>query len=271
MWLLECSGSAGDTSLVLTAITNTAQASPLARFVEDVRALAPVDGHARHHWLPDGRTSLVFRVLDDGRQGDVSLAGPRTRARIKELSGVTRAVIVRFKPGWAAPLFGVAANEVTDRIVPLEALWGYAGADLYGRLVEAEDVTKWLDCVSGVLVRRAQRSFESSSARLARRAARRFEEGEARVDRVAAQLGVTARHLRRTFTEHVGVGPKDYARSFRLQHAIRLAASSNDWSCIARQAGYFDQAHLIADFRQLMGVTPGVFATRAREADVRCS
>jgi len=252
-------------------MTATAPTFSLARFVEDVRELAPMRGHVRHAWLPDGRTSLVFRVLDDGRRGDVSLAGPRTRARVKDVSGVVRGVIVRFKPGWTVPLFGVAANEVTDRIVPLEAIWGHAGADLYGRLVGTDDVMTLLDAVSGVLVDRARRSFESSSARLVRRAAQLLEHGEARVDRVAALLGITDRHLRRAFTEHVGVGPKDYARSVRLQRVLRSSTSSNDWGRIALDAGYFDQAHLIADFRRLMGVTPGAFATGVREADLHCN
>src|SRR5690606_667258 len=103
------------------------------------------------------------------------------------------------------------------------------------------------------------------------RAARVIEDGEARIDRVAAQLGVTDRHLRRAFHEHVGVGPKEYVRSVRLQRVVRLATTSNDWGRIAVDAGYYDQAHLIADFRQLVGVTPGAFATRAREAGLRCT
>ncbi len=251
-------------------MTDSARAFPLARFIEDVRVLDPVDGKLRHDWLPDGRASLVFRVLDDGRCGDVSLAGPRTHACVKDLSGVARALAVRFRPGWTVPLFGVAANEVTDLIVPLEAIWGRGGADLYGRLVEIEDVTELLDCLSGVLTGRMQRSFESSSAHLARRAARLLDDGEGRVDRVAARLGVTDRHLRRAFTEHVGVGPKEYARAVRLQRALRLATSSNDWGSLALDAGYYDQAHFIADFRQLIGVTPGTFARGAREADLHC-
>lgn len=252
-------------------MTDSATTFPVARVVEDVRALAPVDGHVQHAWLPDGRTSLVFRVLDAGRRGDVSLAGPRTRARVKDLSGVVRAVVVRFKPGWATPLFGLPAKEVTDRIVPLEAIWGYAGADLYERLLETEDPSTLLACVSGVLAQRLRLASESSSASLARRAARLFDEGETRIDHVAARLGITDRHLRRAFTEHIGVGPKDYARSVRLRRALRSTTSSNDWGRIALDAGYFDQAHLIADFRRLMGVTPGAFASRAPEADLHCS
>jgi AraC-like DNA-binding protein len=178
-------------------------------------------------------------------------------------------VIIRYKPGWTVPLFRVAANELTDRIVPLDALWGHEGASFYERLVETENVTELLACVSGVLAR--ARRFESSSAHLARRAARLLDAGEARIDRVAARLGITDRHLRRAFTEHVGVGPKDYARSVRLQRAVRLAATSNDWGRIALDAGYYDQAHFIADFRQLVGVTPRTFAGGAREADLPCA
>lgn len=255
---------------MLDAIAHRAPTFPLARFIEEVRSLAPVDGQVRHPWLPDGRPSLVFRVLDRGGRGDVSLAGPRTVARIKDLRGVDRAVIVRLKPGWVAPFFGVAAHEVTDRIVSLETLWGHEGADLYGRLLELEEPTPLLAGLAGVLLQRARRSFEPSSAHLARRAARLLDDGETRVDRVASRLGVTDRHLRRAFAEHVGVGPKDYARAVRLQRALRLTQASNDWSRIAFDAGFFDQAHFTTDFRRLMGVTPGAFAKRAREADLRC-
>ena len=79
------------------------------------------------------------------------------------------------------------------------------------------------------------------------------------MESVAKRLGVTARHLRRAFTESVGIGPKEFARTVRLQRAVRSAATSNDWGRIAADAGYYDQAHLIADFRELVGLTPGAF------------
>jgi AraC-like DNA-binding protein len=234
----------------------------IARFVENVRAHEPVDGRARHEWLPDGRTTLVFRVLDGGRRGDVAVAGPRTRALVKNLHGVTRAVVVQFKPGWCASLLGVAAHALTDRITPLEDIWGRAGSDLYIDLLATRDVPELLECVSRVVALRLSQSLESASARLARRAARLFEGGEAHVERVAEQLGVTSRHLRRAFSEHVGVGPKEFARTVRLQRVMRMAAASNDWGRIATDAGYYDQAHLIADFREFIGVTPGTFSRR---------
>jgi len=44
---------------------------------------------------------------------------------------------------------------------------------------------------------------------------------------------------------------------------VERAATSKDWARIAQDAGYYDQAHLIADFRQLVGLTPGAFQKRA--------
>ena len=77
------------------------------------------------------------------------------------------------------------------------------------------------------------------------------EDRNAFVDGMAERLGVTTRHLHRAFVENIGVGPKEFARSVRLQRALRLAATSRDWGRIASDAGYYDQSHLIADFRDL--------------------
>lgn len=238
----------------------------LSRFVEDVRAVVPVAGRALHvDLLPDGRTTLVFRVIEEGRKGDVTVAGPRTHALFKTPSGVARAVIVQFKPGWSAPLLGVAADTLTNRIVPLEDVWGRSGRDLCLALLAASSSSDVLDRLAHALVARTHQTFESASARLARHAARLLEGDEVRVESVAKRLGVTTRHLRRAFKEGIGIGPKEFARSVRLQRAVRRSATSKDWVRIAADAGYYDQAHLIADFRELIGLTPGAFLKRARE------
>ncbi|WP_437673011.1 helix-turn-helix domain-containing protein [Sorangium sp. So ce131] len=236
----------------------------LPRFVEDVRVIAPAAGRACHvDRLPDGRTTLVFRVIERGRKGDVCVAGPRTRALFKDATGIARAVMLQFKPGWSASLLGVAANALTDRIIPLEDIWGRSGGDLCYELLAARSLPEVLDRLSRAIALRTRQASEPASARLARRAVHLLEGDEVRVESVAERLGVTARHLRRAFTESVGIGPKEFARTVRLQRALRMAATSKDWARIAADAGYYDQAHLIADFRELVGLTPGAFLKRA--------
>jgi AraC-like DNA-binding protein len=238
----------------------------LSRFVEDVRAVVPVAGRPLQvDRLPDGRTTLVFRVLDNGGIGDVAVAGPRTRALYKNASGVARAVLLQFKPGWSAPLLGVPSNALTDKIVPLEDLWGRSARDLCLELVAAPSLPEVLERLARALSARTRQTFEPASARLARRAVHLLEGDEVRVESVAERLGVTARHLRRAFKESVGIGPKEFARSVRLQRAVRRAATSKDWGAIAADAGYYDQAHLIADFHDLVGLTPSAFMKHAGE------
>jgi AraC-like DNA-binding protein len=234
----------------------------LSRFVENVRVVEPA-GPQQITRLPDGRTNLIFRVHDGAHSGDLTVSGPRTRALFKTSHGLARWITIQFKPGWTTQLLGVSAHAVTDRFVHLDDIWGRAGADLCTELLAARSVPEVLDRLSRAIALRTEHTVESASARLARRAVRMLENEEVRVDSVAKRLGVTPRHLRRVFTESIGIGPKDFARTVRLQRAVRRAETSTNWGRIAVDAGYYDQAHLIADFRELVGLTPGAFAKRA--------
>ncbi len=247
---------------VATALDPPALA--FARFVEDVRAVASPPGQAFEGVrLPDGRTTLVFRAHEGERTGDLWVAGPGTRAKFKHVTGIARVVSLRFKPGWSAPFLGVAASELTDRSVPLEDMWGRAAGDLCAELLAAKRRADATNRLAEALARRGVNAVETSSGQLTRRAVRLLEGGEIRVESVAFRLGVTARHLRRAFAENVGIGPKEFARGVRLKRALHLAETSCDWARVAADAGYYDQAHLIADFRQLVGLTPGAYFKRA--------
>jgi len=238
----------------------------LARFIEAVDVVTQVDRRPLAlERLPDGRTALIFRVLDGARDADLTVTGPRTRALFKTATGMARAVTVRFKPGWSTVLFGVRASALTDRYVKLDELWGRHVRDLCSELVAARSPTEIVGRLSDAFARRCHDRAEPASASLARRAVRLLEGDEVRVDRVAARLGVTTRHLRRAFVDSVGVGPKDFARSVRLRRAMHLAETSRDWGRIATDVGYYDQAHLIGDFRELVGLTPVELVKRRQD------
>src|ERR1035438_6503164 len=89
--------------------------------------------------------------------------------------------------------------------------------------------------------------------------------GIADVDWMARQAGLSPRQFRRRCMEEAGLGPKRLARVLRFRYANRLAAAARrpDWSLIAASAGYFDQAHLIRDFREFTGRTPAAAAAGA--------
>lgn len=75
---------------------------------------------------------------------------------------------------------------------------------------------------------------------------------------VIDQIGCSNRHFNQLFRDQVGLTPKLFCRVRRLRQVLyQIAGKSQvDWADLAFTCGYFDQAHLIHDFRSLAGCTP---------------
>lgn len=78
------------------------------------------------------------------------------------------------------------------------------------------------------------------------------------------QLALSERQLRRRFAAAVGISPKRYARTMRIRRAIALARPHRSWAAIATAAGFYDQAHMIAEFRAVAGATPEALIAELR-------
>jgi methylphosphotriester-DNA--protein-cysteine methyltransferase len=89
---------------------------------------------------------------------------------------------------------------------------------------------------------------------------------------LARHAGLSVRTLQRTLEKHVGIGSKWIVRRARIQHCAELVArgQSVNWADVARELGHHDQAHLIRDFKEQMGLTPQAYAEQcAASAEVR--
>ena len=239
----------------------------LSRVVQAVRVHGtPVsaDQLQQVEHLPDGTTALLFRIMQESR-GELSVVGTRTRALYKTITPVPLAIAVRLRAGAASAILGVPANELTNRVVSLEELWGSEALRLHDTLLSTRGVAAVVELLQRALSARAARLDERPSTHLVRAAIRRIEQSATPVcvARLAADLGVTSRHLSRAFTAAVGIGPKEFARIVRFQRAVRFAALERNWARVAVDAGYYDQAHLIRDFQDLAGTAPRAFMNRA--------
>jgi AraC-like DNA-binding protein len=83
-------------------------------------------------------------------------------------------------------------------------------------------------------------------------------QGCAHLWQMAESIGLSARQTERKFLEQVGITAKCYARLTRFRNAVRLKAQdqSLSWTDVSHAAGFYDQNHLIKDFRALVGATP---------------
>jgi AraC-like DNA-binding protein len=138
--------------------------------------------------------------------------------------------------------------------VPLRDLWR---ADVTGELASADLLRDRLSILERELLRRLdRRRDERLDGAIARIVA---AQGTERVEDVARGIGISRQHLARQFLHHVGVSPKTFARVVRFTRVLRRLQANPDWADLAVAHGYYDQSHLIADFRELAGTTPGSF------------
>jgi AraC-like DNA-binding protein len=82
--------------------------------------------------------------------------------------------------------------------------------------------------------------------------------GNVNLERIASHANLSPRQFRRRCMEESGVTPKLLCRILRFRHACHLSHATRkpNWPAIALEAAYFDQAHLIHDFREFTGRTP---------------
>ena len=104
---------------------------------------------------------------------------------------------------------------------------------------------------------------------LLRTAMRELAEPSARLSEVAERVGVGERYLRSLFAREIGLSPKQFARVSRVR-AVLAMAGRRQWATVAEEAGFFDQAHMIGDFREVMGVPPAAFLAGKRPAVTPC-
>jgi AraC-like DNA-binding protein len=81
---------------------------------------------------------------------------------------------------------------------------------------------------------------------------------EITMEHLARKVGYSGKHLIRIFRDHVGLPPKAFLRIMRFQKTVLEIENHKqpDWTSVAHESGYYDQAHFISDFRHFSGFTP---------------
>jgi AraC-like DNA-binding protein len=208
--------------------------------------------------LPDGCVDFILEI-GSSRASPVAV-GTMTRPLLLGARSPHQFLGVRFQPGRAYAMLGIPAIELTDDSVPLGDVW--------------RDVDPLVDGVLGVpdieqrvavLARALERHLPSAPApaREVDAAIRSIvaSGGTIEIATLGPALGVTRQHLARAFSRWVGVSPKTFARVVRLRRLLEALREARDphWSALATWAGYYDQSHLVTEFKELTGMTPSAW------------
>lgn len=142
---------------------------------------------------------------------------------------------------------------------PAEAIWGRDALILTEQINAPVSPSRRSNVLQQFLLRKLSRRSKEPIDGLVR--AFWSHKGQSRVSTVCRELGVTERRLERMFATGLGVSPKQFARLARFLHACHLMRHRRTTTLaqMAQDAGYYDQAHCIAEFKAFAGMTPRAF------------
>ena len=221
--------------------------------------------------LPGTHVSIVVNLGDPWATGrslpasrllpNLAVIGPFTRPQFLRVGRRVRAVGAVLPSILASAVFGVPAPDLVNQIVPLQDLWPRERVERLHAALTGLSLHDGLAVLRRVLLRPLDPAarldtVEGAAARLL--AARH---GRLSIEQMAAHYGVSRQWFGRRFHEATGVPPKLFARIVRFQGLVHslLATEVSGWSRVAADVGFYDQAHMINEFRDFAGAPPTRF------------
>src|SRR5262252_3770282 len=229
-------------------------APPLSRFVELLWYYEePPKPHAKERLMPDGCVSFIINLGEDETRlydpDDVSkmtkfspcsLSGPQTRCFVIDTDEQTCVVGASFRAGGAVPFLGLPSDELHNQHLNLEDLWGPRARELRERMLAAPSPRAKLCELELALIERAAGMFYAQP--VVEYAVQNFiaQPATVKIAEVSGKTGFSTRRFQ------------------KVLHRI-TSGKPVDWSGVALDGGYFDQAHFIHDFRAFSGINPSKY------------
>ncbi len=246
----------------------------LAGFVDHIWHSDGVIMDRRERILPDGTLGLVLALGAEHRRVDartgartipaVSVAGLWTRPFVLEHSATCDTIGIVLRPAGAYALLARDLSELSDVMIAGDDLLGAAATELAERCADTPAVRDRFALVQAWITARLAGSRVPDPAIAWIAAEIERHGGDVRVGDLREETGLSKARAVGGFRRQIGVSPKVYARLVRFRRTLqRLREPDVRLTDVALDAGYYDQAHMDAEFRELGGVCPTEFlATR---------
>jgi AraC-like DNA-binding protein len=247
--------------------------APLSYFVENLWFYQDLEvDHTREKLLPDASMELIIDLGEGAKKLYDRDGLGYTGYNRCWVNGMQRQYLVigaergasmmgaHFRTAGAAPFFGFPLSELASQVVELDLIWKREILALREQLLETQAIDAKFDLLESYLMTKAQSRLEpDKTIAAALNTLRSWPVMPVR--ELASRLGLSHKQMIARFDCRVGLTPKQTSRIFRFRNSLAAAckAWSPDWSSLAADCGYYDQAHMIHEFQQFAGLTPAEY------------
>jgi AraC-like DNA-binding protein len=198
------------------------------------------------------------------------LVGPQCSRVNVQVHHQLRAIRVDFLPGGMFHMLDIPMHELLDEGFDALDFFGAEMRDVNEQLQETTDLKVGKDIVEKFLLSRLTNlkeilPFDSAMSTLLN------SNGTMAIEKTAALACLSLKQFERKCKERIGMNPKMYARILKFSKAYRLheAFPQLSWVEIAHEAEYYDQMHMIRDFKTFAGVNPSVIEQQLMSTPLR--
>lgn len=196
--------------------------------------------------------------------------GPQfSRVNIKVQSRLY-AIRVDFRPGGLYRMLGIPMHELFDGGFDALHFFGAEMRNINEQLRQTFNLEEGKTIVEQFLLKKAKclkqmLPFDAAMHVLL------THNGEIAIEKIASLSCLSLKQFERKCKERIGMNPKMYARILKFSKAYRLheAFPHLSWTKIAYEAGYYDQMHMIRDFKTFAGVNPSVIERQLLSTPLR--
>ncbi|MBN2589255.1 MAG: helix-turn-helix transcriptional regulator [Sedimentisphaerales bacterium] len=213
-----------------------------------------------HRVVPDGCIDIIINLNENSYSLTSSIVGTMTKPIFAELMNHVNLIAVRFKPGGYLHFFDIPAYNLTDEILPFDAISASNSHCLIERLMLEKNINCKLGLLQNYLKNLLIINHKNDSAIKYVLKYILERKGNISISELSQNVNISQRQLCRKFENWIGVSPKSFCRIIRFQTTIHLLKNPNfDLLTTALNGGYYDQSHFIHEFSSLYGSTPSEF------------
>lgn len=230
--------------------------------------------HSLDRFLPDGYAYVVFDLTDYPKYiydnhtfkeiqscRSVWFSGIREKYITIPSGRDSEMFIIYFRRGHAYPFVEMPMHELTDFVVDGELVMSTEILNIREKLFACPTLTqKFLSVEQYLTSAFAKKMTPNPFVDYAVKQLL-IHPHQQSIHQLAGRVGYSQKHLIKIFKEHVGLTPKSFLKIIRFQKTIQDIAANKtpDWTRIAYESGYYDQAHFINDFKTFSGFTPNQY------------
>lgn len=233
-----------------------------------------------YKFVPTHARSWVFyledKVLVKKENGQYSktarslFVGPLTKPIMIDYGKKHKSVIVNFKPAGMYRLLGIPLNEMVNSELEASLVFGKEVDDLMDCLRQSKTDDLKNEIIQKYLLKKTKTfktilPFDLAIQDLL------INNGNQTMEYAASKACLSLRQFERISKERLGVSPKFYTRMARFSSAYKHKERfpKTPWIKIAYQYSYFDQMHLIHEFKFFAHANPSQLNEEGIKSSVR--